>query len=61
MRWAITVCRRCGRLAEWPGCEHWETHRGKDPEGWTRTIIVRATPRVEAELKEEMDRLAGER
>ena len=33
-RWALPVCRTCGRAAYWPFCEH----KGGD---WFVTIVVR--------------------
>lgn len=28
MPWTIDVCGTCGRLAVWPGCEHWQSKPG---------------------------------
>ena len=36
--WTIDVCRYCGRLAKWPGCEHWQKH-----DGWAVPVVVRPT------------------
>lgn len=33
--YVIDVCRHCGRLAVWPGCEHWQSHAG-----WTMSVRV---------------------
>jgi hypothetical protein len=54
MRWTIEICRRCGKKAEWPGCEHWQTHRGVDP-NWTRHVVVRTTPAVEKEIQADIE------
>lgn len=33
--WIIDVCRYCGHLAMWPGCEHWQSS-----ERWTVPVRV---------------------
>jgi hypothetical protein len=43
--WTIDVCRTCGRLATWPGCEHWHS-----APNWCRPIRVRPVGKFELEL-----------
>lgn len=38
-RWVIDVCRTCGRLAQWPFCEHREK-RPADGRPWCAPIAV---------------------
>lgn len=57
--WTIDVCATCGRLATWPGCEHWQSRAG-----WCIPIQVRATPmsekRLLAAMREQHDVRVGD-
>lgn len=47
MPWSIDVCRTCGRVAVWPGCEHWQSEAG-----WCVSIPVRPADKRGRELEE---------
>jgi hypothetical protein len=47
--YVIDVCRYCGRLAVWPGCEHWQLH-----EGWCMPVHVKLMPTERARLQRAM-------
>lgn len=48
--YVIDVCRYCGRLAQWPGCDHWQKH-----EGWTMAVKVTLADGDRARLQAAME------
>lgn len=53
MAWTIMVCRRCGRVAQWPFCEHRDQAKGDD-QPWCIAVTVRASPGSERRLRKMM-------
>ena len=54
LRWAIYVCRTCGRQVDWPFCQHLKEARDRNSENM-RTVIVRTQPSVEKAIRAEME------
>lgn len=50
LAWTIDVCRRCGRIDPWPGCEHWQ--RSAD---WTVALTVHLSPADARRLADVME------
>lgn len=40
--WVIEVCRTCGRVAQWPFCEHRE-QRPVDERPWCLPVVVKGS------------------
>lgn len=49
--YVLDVCRHCGALAKWPGCEHWQSH-----DGWTTTVVAVTRERDRNALRVMMNR-----
>lgn len=50
LAWTIDVCRICGQVNPWPGCQHWQ--RFAD---WTVAITVRPSPADARRLADVME------
>lgn len=50
----VDICRYCGRIAAWPGCEHWQKH-----EGWTLSVRIAPSAATQKKIQDEMDRANG--
>ena len=50
LAWTIDVCRMCGRIAQWPGREHWQRSAN-----WTVTVTVRPSPAEARRLADVME------
>lgn len=58
-RWTIDVCVTCGRLAQFPFCEHRDEPRSVDEGPWCMPVVVR--PAWPGEFRAMMGRSARAR